>query len=82
MPFSLSRELPSEILFANTSITTTSPASQYWGFDASFTYGTSTLVKTAAGMIDHHAVDMNRKRPGKTTAFRETLGSGALLAGL
>ena len=36
-------------------ITNTSPASSYWGIDASFTYGTSdtTLLSMTAGIVDH-----------------------------
>lgn len=36
-------------------ITSTSPASNYWGIDATFTYGSSgtSILSTTAGIIDH-----------------------------
>ena len=36
-------------------ISSTSPASSYWGIDAGFTYGTSgtTILSTTAGIVDH-----------------------------
>ncbi|KAF9343100.1 hypothetical protein BGX26_006270, partial [Mortierella sp. AD094] len=33
-------------------ITVTSPASNYWGIDASFSYGDSTILSTTAGIVD------------------------------
>jgi cathepsin E len=33
-------------------ITTTSPASSYWGFDASLAYGDTTILSTTAGIVD------------------------------
>lgn len=33
-------------------ITTTSPASKYWGFDMSITYGGNTILSTNPGIID------------------------------
>lgn len=35
-----------------TPITTTSPACNYWGIDQSITYGNSTILSSAAGIID------------------------------
>lgn len=34
------------------SLTTTSPASDYWGIDQSITYGGSTILSTTAGIVD------------------------------
>ncbi|KAI9232099.1 MAG: aspartic peptidase domain-containing protein [Podila humilis] len=48
-----------EIMFGGdityVSITSTSPASEYWGLDASFSYGTSgtPILSSTAGIIDH-----------------------------
>ncbi|KAG2069581.1 acid protease [Suillus decipiens] len=33
-------------------LTTTSPASTYWGIDQSITYGSSTILSTTAGIVD------------------------------
>jgi pepsin A len=34
-------------------ITTTSPASTFWGIDTSFTYGAQTVLASTAGIVDH-----------------------------
>lgn len=41
----------SNIIYAD--ITTTTPASLFWGIDASFAYGSTILGQTTAGIIDH-----------------------------
>lgn len=35
-----------------TPLTTTSPASNYWGIDASLAYGSGTILSTTAGIVD------------------------------
>ena len=34
------------------SLTTTSPASRYWGIDQSITYGNDTILSSTAGVVD------------------------------
>ena len=45
-----------ESYMANTAryspITTTSPASDYWGIDLSVAYGTTSILDTTAGILD------------------------------
>ena len=35
-----------------TSLTSTSPASAYWGINESITYGSSTILSSTAGIVD------------------------------
>ncbi|KII94442.1 hypothetical protein PLICRDRAFT_99960 [Plicaturopsis crispa FD-325 SS-3] len=37
---------------AYTPITSTSPASEYWGIDQSISYGSTTILKSTAGIVD------------------------------
>ena len=40
------------LIHACSPITTTSPASAYWGIDQSVRYGDSTILDTTAGIVD------------------------------
>ena len=40
------------VIHACSPITTTSPASDYWGIDQSVQYGTTTILDTTAGIVD------------------------------
>jgi len=42
--------ITSDVAF--TPITTTSPASQFWGIDQSVSYGSTTIMETTAGIVD------------------------------
>lgn len=39
-------------ILAYTPLTTTSPASEYWGINESITYGTTSILASTAGIVD------------------------------
>lgn len=45
-----SRALNSSLL--RSPLTSTSPASEYWGIDQSITYGSETILASTAGIVD------------------------------
>lgn len=55
-----------------TAITESSPANTFWGFDASFAYGTNSLVPATAGIIDHGTTLTMLDTSGYNNFLRQT----------
>jgi cathepsin E len=64
------------------SITKSSPADTFWGFDASFAYGTKSLQSTTAGIIDHGTTLILLATSGYNSFLRQTKATQDSTTGL